>query len=56
VIAFNTREGWSRNVSHEIAADVRRRADLEGRELEGTLAAFVEANTGRARQLSLRLA
>jgi hypothetical protein len=56
VIAFNPREGWSRDVSHELAAELQRRADLEGCELEGTIAAFVETYTSPARQLSLRLA
>jgi hypothetical protein len=55
VIAFNTREGWSRDVSHELAVELQRRADLEGRELGGTLGAFVETYTSPARQLSLRL-
>lgn len=56
VIAFNPGEGWARDVSHELAVELQRRADLERRELTGTLAAFVEAYTSRARQLSLRLA
>lgn len=56
VIAFNTREGWSRDVSDEIAGELQRRADFERRELGGTLSAFVEAYTSPARQLSLRLA
>ena len=56
VVALNTREGWSRDVSHALAVELQRRADLESRELEGTLAAFVEAYTSPARQLSLRLA
>ena len=55
VVAFNTREGWSRDVSHEFAVELQRRADLEGKELEGTLAEFVEFYTKPARQLSLRL-
>ena len=38
VIAFNTREGWSRDVSYDFAAEIQRRADLENRELSGTLA------------------
>jgi hypothetical protein len=54
VIAFNTREGWSRDVSHEFAFELQRRADLQRRELGGTLAAFLEACTSPARQLSLR--
>ena len=56
VIAFNTREGWSRDVSHELAVELQRRADIERCELVGTVAAFVEAYTSPARQLSLRLA
>jgi hypothetical protein len=56
VIAFNTREGWSRDVSYEIAVELQRRCDLEGRGLGGTPAAFVDAYTSPARQLSLRLA
>ena len=56
VIAFNTTERWSRDVSHELAVELQRRADIEGRELSGTLAAFVEVYTSSARQLSLRLA
>lgn len=56
VIAFNTIEGWSRDVSHEIAVELQLRADLERRELGGTLASFVASYTSAARQLSLRLA
>jgi hypothetical protein len=56
VVAFNTREGWSRDVSYEFAAELQRRADIHRRELTGKLANFVEAYTAPARQLSLRLA
>ena len=56
VIAFNVREGWVHDVSAELAAELQRRADLEGRRLEGTLAAFVQFYTRPGRQLSLRLA
>jgi hypothetical protein len=55
VIAFNTREGWSRDASYEFATELQRRADLDGRELSGTLAEFVDFCTRPARQLSLRL-
>src|SRR5688572_18636086 len=47
VIAFNTSEGWSRDVSAEFANEIQRRADLEGKELEGTTADFVEFYTRR---------
>jgi hypothetical protein len=56
VVAFNTREGWSRDVSHESALELQRRADLERRELAGTLANFVENYTYPPRQLAFRLA
>ena len=56
VIAFNTREGWSRDVSYEFATEIQRRADIDRRELTGTLAEFVEFYTRPARQLTLRLA
>jgi hypothetical protein len=56
VIAFNTREGWSRDVSYEFAAELQRRADIGRRELTGPLAAFVEFYTRTRRQLSPRLA
>lgn len=55
VVAFNAREGWARDVSHELAVELQRRADLEGRTLEGTIAEFVQDYTRPERQLSLRL-
>ena len=56
VVAFNIREGWSRDVSYEFATELQRRADIDGRDLAGTLAEFVEFYTRPARQLTLRLA
>jgi hypothetical protein len=56
VIAFNTREGWSRDVSYEFAAELQRRADIDRVDLTGSLAEFVEYYTRPARQLSLQLA
>jgi hypothetical protein len=40
IVAFNIQEGWSRDVSSEFAVELQRRADIEGRELTGTLAEF----------------
>jgi hypothetical protein len=56
IVAFNSREGWSRDVSYEFAVELQRRADIDGQELTGTLANFVEFYNRPARQLSLRLA
>jgi hypothetical protein len=54
VVAFNTVEGWSRDVSYEMATELRRHSELEGFEIGGTLNDFVEAYSP-ARQLSRRL-
>ena len=56
VVAFNVREGWSRDVSHELTVELRRRLDLENEEPFQSLADFIEDHTRPARQLSLRLA
>ena len=56
VVGFKTSENWSRDVSHEFAEELQRRADLDRVELEGTLKEFVEFYTRPERQLSLRLA
>ena len=48
VIAFNTREGWARDVSYEFAVELERRAIAERRELVGTVRDFVARYTRRA--------
>ena len=45
VVAFNISEGWSRDVSYEFAVELQRRANIDGRELTGTIAEFVEFYT-----------
>jgi hypothetical protein len=55
IVCFNTAEGWSRDASETIAQELRRRCDLEGRELPTYVSDFVERHEG-ARQLTLRLA
>jgi hypothetical protein len=52
VVAFNTREGWARDVSAELAVELQRRADLEGLQLEGALVGFVQNYTRPGRQLA----
>ena len=37
VVSFNTTEGWSRDVSAEIAEDLQQRCDLEDKELPESL-------------------
>jgi hypothetical protein len=48
VVAFNTREGWARDVSYEFAVELQRRADDLRNELDGTLGHFVQYYTRRA--------
>lgn len=56
VVAFNTAEGWSRDVSADVAQELRRRCDLQLRELPASIQDFVERHEDRdRRQLTLRL-
>lgn len=56
VVAFNTAEGWSRDVSEDVAREIQRRADLANEDLSSSVEAFVARRAGRDRQLALRLA
>jgi len=53
VIGFNTTEGWSQDVSEDIARELRNRHDLLGQEFPAHLLQFIEKYIGR--QLALRL-
>jgi hypothetical protein len=55
VVAFNTFEGWSQDVSEDIAQELRRRCDLQLRDVPSSNQDFVERHEGRDRQLTLRL-
>jgi hypothetical protein len=55
VVAFNTLEHWSRDVSGEIAEEIQTRCDIEGAAVPEHVRDFVEAHGGPIRQLSLRL-
>ena len=56
VIAFNTSERWSEDVSEDVAAELRRRCDLQMRDIPSALSDFVERHEGlNRRQLTLRL-
>lgn len=56
IVAFNTAEGWSRDVSQDVAHELRRRADLQLSELPACLEEFVGRNEAKQRkQLTLRL-
>jgi hypothetical protein len=56
IVAFNTAESWSQDVSSEIAQELRRRCDLQLRDVPSSIQHFVERHEGRDRQLTLRLA
>jgi hypothetical protein len=52
----NSAEGWARDVSEDIAKELRRRCDLQLRDVPFSVHDFVERYEGHSRQLSLRLA
>jgi hypothetical protein len=57
VVSFNTAEGWSRDVSEDIAGELRIRCDLQLRDVPESLQNFVAKHEDhRGRQLTLRLA
>lgn len=55
VISFNIAHGWSQDISAQVAAELRRRCDLQLRDVPSNIQDFVERHEGRSRQLSLRL-
>ena len=56
VIAFNTLEHWSEDMSAEIARELQTRCDIEGGGVPDHLQDFVERHTSHERQLTLWLA
>jgi len=56
IFAFNTAEGWARDVSADVAAELRRRCDLQLRDVPATLQDFVDRHDAIDQsQLSLPL-
>jgi hypothetical protein len=55
VVAFNTLEHWSADVSEDIATEIQTRCDIEGVVVPEHIHDFVASYTGPARQLALRL-
>jgi len=49
IVCFNTAEGWSRDVSHDVAEELRLRCDLEGRDVPECIRDFVERLESRKR-------
>jgi hypothetical protein len=55
VVGFNTAEGWSKDVSAEVAHAVRYRCDLQMRDVPFYLEEFVEKHEGRYHDVQLPL-
>ena len=55
VVAFNTAEEWSRDVSADVAQELRRRCDQQQRDIPFFLQDFVNRYEGRYRDIQLPL-
>jgi hypothetical protein len=56
VVSFNTGEGWARDISADVAEELRRRCDLQLREIPSNILDFIERyEAASPRQLTLRL-
>jgi hypothetical protein len=55
VIAFNTAEKWSQDVSADVAHELRQRCDLQMRDVPFFLQDFVDQYEGRYRDMQLPL-
>jgi hypothetical protein len=55
VVAFNTAEEWSRDVSVDVAHELRRRCDQQQRDIPFFLQEFVDRYEGRYRDIQLPL-
>lgn len=49
VIGFNTAEGWARDVSEDVADELRHRCDLQTTEVPANLEAFMDRRENRDR-------
>jgi hypothetical protein len=55
VFGFNPFEGWSRDVSEDVAQEIRRRCDLQAEDVPSALQEFERHEGHTGRQLALRL-
>jgi hypothetical protein len=55
IVAFNTLEHWSEDVSEDIAREIQTRCDIEGESVPEHIQEFVDRYRSRERQLALRL-
>ena len=56
IIAFNTLEHWSNDVTDEIATEIQTRCDIKGEDIPEHIRDFVTNQIGPGRQLLLRMA
>jgi hypothetical protein len=56
VVAFNTLEHWSEDVSEYIAFEIQSRCDIDGTAVPEHIQDFIASYIGPDRQLALRLA
>jgi hypothetical protein len=56
VIAFNTLEHWTEDVSAQVAAEIQSRCDIDGEPVPEHVGDFVAAYGGASRQFALRFA
>ena len=55
VVAFNTAEKWSQDVSEDVVQELRPRCDLQGRDIPFFLQDFTDRYEGRYRDVQLPL-
>jgi hypothetical protein len=55
IVAFNTLEHWSEDVSSDVAAEIEMRCDMNGVPVPEHLSDFVQTHVQPVRQLALRL-
>jgi hypothetical protein len=55
VVGFNTAEGWSQDVSADVAQELRRRFDMQMRDIPFFLQDFVDRYEGRYHDVQLPL-
>ena len=54
VVAFNTLEHWSKDVSADVAAEIQTRCDIDGEAIPEHLKDFVDRHDRSTRQLTFR--
>jgi hypothetical protein len=55
IVAFNTLEHWSEDVSSDVAAEIQTRCDIDSVPVPDHLTDFVQSHIHPVRQLALRL-